>query len=304
MVASMRAVAAIWASAALNVHAIIAMFSAGSTAPFPPAREGGTGPEGQPEQEAHMRGADRAEDGGQLLLQGVAQHLAAGGRDREHSPQPGHAAAPPVTARRPRGRQIRPSGEPRNRGPGMSDARRLWADQPSSCQRPSARRQAMPSAFAVAAPMLMVSTMWRQTRPAGSLKDAVGCTMPLSRPVLAAPDVGGAVADLGEGNADGLQGRDLVVLVEEGRGVGLGELRLGRDARRFARICGAGAGCSLRWRRALCGGLVRSKTACEEGDGTADAERYDEGRHTHDRPTHKTGSPASRQPLTSVSEQG
>ena len=138
--------------------------------------------ERQPEQEAHMRGADRAEDGGQLLLHGVAQHLAARSRNREDSPKPGHAAAPPVTARRPRGRQIRPSGEPRNRGPGMSDARRLWADQPSSCQRPSARRQAMPSAFAVAVPMLMVSTMCRQTRPAGSLKDAVGCTMPLSRP--------------------------------------------------------------------------------------------------------------------------
>jgi hypothetical protein len=42
--------------------------------------------EGQAEEEAHVRGADRAQRGGQLLLHGVAQHLAAGGSHREDGP--------------------------------------------------------------------------------------------------------------------------------------------------------------------------------------------------------------------------
>ena len=42
--------------------------------------------EGQAEEKAHVRGADRAQCGGQLLLHGVAQHLTASGRHREDGP--------------------------------------------------------------------------------------------------------------------------------------------------------------------------------------------------------------------------
>ena len=61
----------------------------------------------------------------------------------------GMSAAPPCRRDGPGCRQIRPSGQPRNSGPGMSDlgACRRPRPQPSSCQRPSARRQAMPSAL-------------------------------------------------------------------------------------------------------------------------------------------------------------
>ena len=49
-------------------------------------------------------------------------------------------------------------------------------DQPSSCQRPLGRRQAMPSCFLVCLPVVSMTTMCRQTFPSGSLKEEVGKT--------------------------------------------------------------------------------------------------------------------------------
>ena len=87
MAASSRAVAAICASAAATVQAIVAAFSAGNGRPRRRQHHARKDErERQAEQEAHMRGADGAERGRQLLLHGVAQHLAAGGGDREDGP--------------------------------------------------------------------------------------------------------------------------------------------------------------------------------------------------------------------------
>ena len=81
MTASSRAVAAIWVTARRhrpgNRRGIeLGHRQAGRRQHDGEEQQG----EGQAEQEAHVGGADRAERGRQLLLHGVAQHLAAGSR--------------------------------------------------------------------------------------------------------------------------------------------------------------------------------------------------------------------------------
>ena len=102
----------------------------------------------------------------------------------------------------------------------------------------------MPSARPVAVPTVMVSTMWRHTRPAGVLERGGRLHDAAQASVIAVPDVGAAVADLRERHADGLERGDLVVLVEQR--VGLGILGLGREARR---LLGLGAGLGQDWDR-------------------------------------------------------
>ena len=87
MAASSSAVAPIWASAAVDgpgQHGGVERGQRQSGGDQHEHQE--QQPERQAEQEAHVRGADRAERGRQLLLHGVAQHLAAGRDDREDGP--------------------------------------------------------------------------------------------------------------------------------------------------------------------------------------------------------------------------
>jgi len=51
--------------------------------------------EGQAKEKADVGCTDRAQRGGQLLLHGIAQHLAAGSQHREDGPQPRHATRSP-----------------------------------------------------------------------------------------------------------------------------------------------------------------------------------------------------------------
>ena len=87
MTASSRAVAAICASAAVTVQASITALSSGTGRPVAVSTMArNSRREGQAEQKADVRGADRAQRGRQLLLHGVAHRLAGGGHDREHGP--------------------------------------------------------------------------------------------------------------------------------------------------------------------------------------------------------------------------
>ena len=95
MAASISAVAPICASAAATVQAIMAALSAGSGCPVAGQHEEEEQErERQPEQEAHMRGADRAERAVSSFCMRVAQHLAARGGNREDGPQPGMPSIP------------------------------------------------------------------------------------------------------------------------------------------------------------------------------------------------------------------
>ena len=97
---------------------------------------------------------------------------------------------------------------------------------PSSCQRPSASRQATPSTRPLRTPVVRTSTICRHTRPAVILERGGWLDHAAQAAVLAVPHVGRAVADFAQRDADRIQRRNLVIVIEALRVIG--KLRAGR----------------------------------------------------------------------------